>query len=972
MPDYSIKAPNGKTYRISGPAGATQAQIQAEVLRQFPDAGKAAPAQQGSVKNAFGLGAPPPKGSAARATYDAEYNRRFNAAWLADQRRASKPATRKQQVDAAAKQASDTAAGDIGAFLEYGTRLGRQVGDTVMGFFGGKPSPLTQTDAANIHGAAQTGGNFLAALKSGVIRGVGDVTLGAPERIASGVSGVPLDLVRAKTDADMAKSTPGAIAGNLLGGLPAGAFVGGRLAAGTGALAAKGIPVVSKAANVLQNLMTLKKGQRLANVGKIAAQGAFAGGAAAAGNDKDILTGAAAGAVAAPAFAGGLKVAQVISRPVRDLLRMTTAKQILSRFTSATADEIAAKAQAYRDSTGAEPTLFELLPSVDRNKLLKQGVVGRDNVVDKASAMIRDRAGNLGPEMSARANQIVGPQRDFVRRGIQADLATARGGAPAAGDAALADRAMRSPLDFRGLRRDEARAYMAAHDDTNVAPSLEDLYPSVPAPDGQGGVTMLDADPEVTAVLRSAAGTLRRRNPNAGITVRDVTDMMSALRKDVGKGGIEGRTAQRAVTHLQDMLDSLAPDAGAAARRMSDAYAARSRMRDGMLEGMKTRLRDAVPVESDAAAQKLLNAYDSPEGAAGRTLGQANKILTDLGGSPDEALKATVDMSRGGIGRQLAQNLGPRAADDLVRAAQAQDSSAQALAAAAGKATQSGGTGNLNPENLVQALINLHPASFVTTKASAIRHIMDMSYVPEAQAMKIVDLAFSQDPAKVRMAINALGNLPNGVAAVQALSNLTARAAGDQRGSGDASTVVPPAAAQDGGIDGVDSLDTAALDGAAGIQADVIGGHLPGPDEPGYQDFIDAGYQTDAQGNLIDPGPDGIDGAAAAGGDYAPAAGYALDQSAPYAHQVVQSIFPDAVITSDVRSADDSLSKANPHSYHATTQNAVDVRPIPGMTFSDFIERIKSAGYSIIEAKDEVKHPSRYATGPHWHVVIAG
>lgn len=41
MPTYEIRAPNGKTYRIDGPAGATDAQVRAEVLRQFPDAGSA-------------------------------------------------------------------------------------------------------------------------------------------------------------------------------------------------------------------------------------------------------------------------------------------------------------------------------------------------------------------------------------------------------------------------------------------------------------------------------------------------------------------------------------------------------------------------------------------------------------------------------------------------------------------------------------------------------------------------------------------------------------------------------------------------------------------------------------------------------------------------------------------------------------------------------------------------------------------
>ncbi len=41
MPTYTLTAPNGKTYDIEGPPGATEAQVRAEVLRRDPSAGQA-------------------------------------------------------------------------------------------------------------------------------------------------------------------------------------------------------------------------------------------------------------------------------------------------------------------------------------------------------------------------------------------------------------------------------------------------------------------------------------------------------------------------------------------------------------------------------------------------------------------------------------------------------------------------------------------------------------------------------------------------------------------------------------------------------------------------------------------------------------------------------------------------------------------------------------------------------------------
>lgn len=84
----------------------------------------------------------------------------------------------------------------------------------------------------------------------------------------------------------------------------------------------------------------------------------------------------------------------------------------------------------------------------------------------------------------------------------------------------------------------------------------------------------------------------------------------------------------------------------------------------------------------------------------------------------------------------------------------------------------------------------------------------------------------------------------------------------------------------------------------------------------------------------------------------------------------LQAIYPNARITSGYRSPDHPLSRANPKSWHTRSRAAVDVAPIPGMTFDQYINGIKAKGYGILEARDEVSNPSRHATGPHWHAVL--
>lgn len=767
MPTYTVKAPDGKTITLEGPAGASQEEVIAQAQALYrptpasarvnkpkpaparPDPQKAAALQRYNTMLQMVVGkAKTPEEKAIRQRVfesDPRVQQIRKTAGLAP------VTTRKQEVRQVARAATPKQRA-----RELGTAIGSQQNRVL--------------DSAS----------------AGLARGL----FGVPERLAAAylrfaptaLTGNDtnasydniLEVVRAANDAKMGANPGTALVGEIGSSIIGGGVLGKMVAGGGRRLAASAIPAAQRVGRLVQGATTLQKGQRARNAGKIALGGATGGATYAAGTGNDVGEGAVIGAVAAPAVAGGVKLAQVASRPFRDVLRLSTSGQILSRLTTATRDQLERRAAQYRQATGAEPTLFEMLPLADRNKILKTAVVGKDNVVEQTSEAIRRRAANLGPEMSNRAREILAPQRQFVERGLRTDLTRARGGQALPEDEALAARAMESPTDMSELRDVEARAIMEPFDNAPVVGNLEDLFPSVPNPAGGAG---LSTDPELETVIRNVSGLIRRRAPNAGVTVGDITDMISRLRPMLGNGGNDAMVAERAINRLHDVLDNAVPDAGAAAREMTEAYAGRSRMMEGMKEGSMTRLRDDVQVGTNRGqARAIRNAYDTAEGAGGRSLGQGNRILTDLSGSPEEALRATIRQSRGSTSRALAQNIGDAEADALTAAARAQDESAQALAAASNKA-QSGSGDGADAEMLVTAIAGLHPSSFITTKAGAMRKLVDMTYIPESRARTIVDMIFSQDPAMMQRALRAVGNAPNGAKFVQTLAGTVSRLA---------------------------------------------------------------------------------------------------------------------------------------------------------------------------------------------------
>jgi hypothetical protein len=84
----------------------------------------------------------------------------------------------------------------------------------------------------------------------------------------------------------------------------------------------------------------------------------------------------------------------------------------------------------------------------------------------------------------------------------------------------------------------------------------------------------------------------------------------------------------------------------------------------------------------------------------------------------------------------------------------------------------------------------------------------------------------------------------------------------------------------------------------------------------------------------------------------------------------LQAVLPGARVTSGYRGPNHPLSQKNPSSYHAKSKAAVDVAPIPGMTFEQARAKL-ARKYVLIEALNETgKGRTKNATGDHWHFVL--
>lgn len=811
---------------------------------------------------------------------------------------------------------------------------------TSLALMAGPAAPLA-SQALDSIGA----GNFLTGLKAGITRGA----FGLPERLAAaGEAYLPssitgndtnasydqiLNQVRENTDAEANKSQVGNILGQLISGGLIGGAVGKSVGAAGAGMAASDAPAVANAGRVLNAATQLQKGQTLANAGRISLAGAAAGGAQAAGEGSDPATGALVGAVAAPAVAGvGKGVGKGLGwlgNRAADMLGMRSSGSIIKNLTNATQEELQANLQRAQDS-GIQPTLFEILPAADQQRLAK-GIVGRSDATrEQALGLLQQRSTNMGPEMAARAEDLTAPARQQIESGIADDLANARGaaGSPTPEDAALAAQGSRAAIDMKQqVRKNEADAIMTPVRDQPVANKVAELFPQSPVLNKQtGAVEMKVNDPEAADQIQAAASTLNSRmnpkNPNAaiaGISADDAADIIRKLGKVASSSNdpIQRGAAARAQAHLQGYLNEKFPDVGAAIEDMRSAYAARSRMFEGMKEGEQTRLRSQAPNEGAGQVQRTVNAYDTPEGTQGRVLGQANELQDRFLDTNAESAARNIQ-NLGQDSRALEANLGPDVAGKLQDTANYQTQVLRSFS----KLKSAKAEPDAGVQDLAGAVFALSPSSMIHTKLWAMHKLTNLTRLPEGKASVLVDMLLSQNPNAFAKGYSLISS--QGERASQFLRQMAAYTSAAKMAASASKDNYSP--------------DNASVNPVSIAQA----AEAPAPEPSTQQE----------QQPALEPVPANL----------------------PYGHAVIAGLFPEAHVTEDIRSPTSKLGRANPGSYHVTSDGAVDVRPIPGMSFDQFLGIIKDKGYNVIEAKNEDEahggKKSAWATGNHWHVVL--
>lgn len=780
-------------------------------------------------------------------------------------------------------------------------------------------------------------------LKAGLTRSL----FGVPERLAAaglyytGQGGnsydETLDFVRDKTDAEMGLSTGGNIIGQVSGSLLGGGAVANTIRRGGGRLLASASPIAQRAGNVIQRLTTLERGQRGRNAAKIAGAGAGYGAAQAAGEGSNVLEGAGYGAAgglalhgAAKGVIGAVRAARGTTRAATRPFSGSTGKAIRETISEDPA-AVASRAAELSRRTGTNVPVAAALNDADFRAVT-------DRVLKRSPQAAEIAKGESGKYLRGFMDRMLGHVNQAGKQGNAqitsiGELAQLRRDTA---DELMAPIAGRE-LDITKLPLDDLERAMARQ----IGGRIQGLGPRI-------NEALKDLHPDDLKNLGLDASDIANARKllsdyGFGKSVMASVKEMDSLRRALdaaGKASVASNPANSlAFRNAAKSIRNFVSDEVPAYGQMVDTFAAQSRMMEGFETAAKgTRV-------ADIADDTLRNNLRTPEGRVGMKAGELFRLREAATAKPTSAISLARDLSaQGRLTRPaslepgaaqpgtVTENLGELASRNLADAANAETRVlGRMLDTDKLNALAKNEEGALSPEDIVYGAflgnaLNSTKARFLASLLDKLPHGFNKKI-----ANNVADMLFSQDPAKTAQALRALQRV-----------GITERAARGLMQNSLPRNVAAMIAAQDGG-EAPNVVPEAAADPLEGIDTS---------NAPSVMD--DLGETDDAP----------VEEAAAGEMEF--------DENVPYGVQVVMSVFPEAEITDAVRLPESDLGEANPGSYHVNSQNAVDLRPIPGMTFEEFIERLQAEGYEIIEAIDEVNNPSSHATGPHWHVVIAG
>jgi hypothetical protein len=631
------------------------------------------------------------------------------------------------------------------------------------------------------------GADVMDFLKSGQYALTNAVTLGQAPRIEAAISslkdGVSYDdalaYTREREKAQRDRSVTGDIAGSIAGGVG----IGTGLASGATRVAEAGLPIISRGANYLSNILNLQRGQTVGNLARLTTQGAAYGAATASGAGDNVGEGAALGGAAA----GGLGVLGNVagsalrhySRPFWGAIDETAgAGRRLREVITQNPDELADAQRHLSTRAGGNVPLAAALNERDVGNVSKQVLKGSPEAVQQAGLRVAEETRNMQNRM---INLVQGAaDRSATRTNNQIDLPSGRQvGLPLQG----------TVNDLMQFRNQTASEMMDPIRDNLVDLSGFDAANLERRLAQRAGGRIQTLAGRINRALRDLTPTEMQRFDVTPTDMRQARQLLhqwglrGPVNITVGEADSLRRTfsaAGQAARKAGNTPDAAAYDNAASEIRrlvpypeygdMIDAYAANQRM----IKGFETaasgkRLSDVAKQDVDAQLR-------TPEGRIGMRIGELHRLREKVGDTPSAAINLASELGSGGkLTRQaniqnpmaaqpgtVTENIDPQMAAELAQGGQANSDAHQKLMRI-GRVSANDQSDKLldNPETLAYGATLLAGPSMGWTKARFAARVLGMMPTGTSPQVSrnVVDMLFSSDPAQTQQALNLLRRL---------------------------------------------------------------------------------------------------------------------------------------------------------------------------------------------------------------------